>query len=561
MVSSEIPTLVLGPILRYVDNTRATIWVETDRECTVEVRTSTGQSGAENTWSVHEHHFAIVQLVDLPAGTVVDYSVTLRSSADPVVEAAPTVAAGGTLRTAGEDDALTVAFGSCRRGDTYDEDRLKAIGADGLAGLAARLKDQDAEQWPQLLLLLGDQVYADDPSPEIKERLRERRETQQDPELGEEVLEEICDFEEYTWLYRESWGAEQVTGLMATIPSCMILDDHDLRDDWNSSLDWRKDIEQKPWWHRRVVGAFSSYWIYQHLGNLSPDELQNDELYLAVRGAATAEEREKLLSDFSLRADSEPTSARWSYVRDLGNARIIMIDSRCSRDLNPERRALLDEAEWKWLREQALGTDARHIVFGTSLPYLMLPAIHHLEQWNEAVAQGAWGKRWGKVGEKLRLALDLEHWAAFGKSFEDMVGLVEEIVDRPNPPASALWLSGDVHCSYVAEAELTRTSTDSTALYQLTMSPFRNPLDLPIRVVNRLAIRKPVVRFMRYLARRAGLEDHPITWRAEAGPWFDNGVMSLRLEGDSASVRVDHAQTGPGGSQKLVQTHQMQLTT
>jgi len=142
-----------------------------------------------------------------------------------------------------------------------------------------------------------------------------------------------------------------------------------------------------------------------------------------------------------------------------------------------------------------------------------------------------------------------------------MVGLVEEIVDRPNPPASALWLSGDVHCSYVAEAELTRTSTDSTALYQLTMSPFRNPLDLPIRVVNRLAIRKPVVRFMRYLARRAGLEDHPITWRAEAGPWFDNGVMSLRLEGDSASVRVDHAQTGPGGSQKLVQTHQMQLTT
>ncbi|WP_020108825.1 alkaline phosphatase D family protein [Nocardia sp. 348MFTsu5.1] len=559
-MSINSPELVLGPILRYVDTSRATIWVETDGECTVEVRTSTGPSGAENTWSVHGHHFAIVQLVDLPSGAVVDYTVSLTLSDTSASEASAVVKAGGTLRTAAHDDALTVAFGSCRRGDTYDADRLKAIGADGLAGLAARVKEQDAESWPQLLLLLGDQVYADDPSPEIKTRLRERRDAQKDPELGDEVYEEICDFEEYTWLYKESWGAEQVSGLMASIPSCMILDDHDLRDDWNSSLDWRKEMEQKSWWPRRIVGAFSSYWIYQHLGNLSPSELENDELYRAVRSADTAEDREKLLSDFSLKADSEPSSARWSYVRDLANTRIIMVDSRCSRDLTPERRTMLDESEWNWLREQALTTDARHIVLGTSLPYLMLPALHHLEQWNEAVAQGAWGRRWSKVGEKLRLALDLEHWAAFGKSFEDMAGLVGEVVSRPKPPASTLWLSGDVHCSYVAQADLGELVPNNTALYQLTMSPFRNPLDLPIRVVNRLATRRPVVRFLHFLAHRAGLKDHPITWQAKAGPWFDNGVMLLRLEGETASVRVEHARTGPGGAQELLQTHEMALT-
>ena len=554
------PGLVLGPILRYVDTTRATIWVETDGECNAEVRTSTGQIGAENTWSVHGHHFAIVQLVGLPSGSVIDYTVTLTPAVAPGSEATAVICAEGQLRTAAHDDALTVAFGSCRRGDTYDDDRLKAIGADGLAGLAAQVKDQDAELWPQLLLLLGDQVYADDPSPEIKARLREHRETQNDPELGDEVFEEICDFEEYTWLYRESWGAPQVTGLMATIPSCMILDDHDLRDDWNSSLDWRKEMEQKPWWHRRVVGAFSSYWIYQHLGNLSPNELAKDELYLAVRSASGAEEREKLLSDFALRADSDPASARWSYVRDLGNTRIIMIDSRCSRDLTPDGRAMLDELEWKWLCEQALTTDAQHIVFGTSLPYLMLPALHQLEQWNEAVAQGAWGRRWAKVGEKLRLALDLEHWAAFGNSFEQMVTLVGDLVSRPQPPASILWLSGDVHCSYVAQAELADAPSNSTMLYQLTMSPFRNPLDLPIRVVNRLAIRRPVVKFLHFLARRAGLGDHAITWQVDAGPWFDNGVMVLRLKGETASVLIEHAKTGPGGTQDLVQTHEMVLT-
>lgn len=557
-MSTQTPELVLGPILRYVDTSRATIWVETDGECTVEVRTSTGHSGVESTWAVHDHHFAIVRLVDLPSGTAIDYRVSLTTS--DTSASTESAEAGGTLRTAARDDALTVAFGSCRRGDTYDTDRLDAIGADGLAGLAARVKEQDAELWPQLLLLLGDQVYADDPSPEIKEKLRQRRESQNDPELGEEVFEEICDFEEYTWLYRESWGAEQVSGLMATIPSCMILDDHDLRDDWNSSLDWREDMEQKSWWPRRIVGAFSSYWIYQHLGNLSPDELEKDELYRDVRSAKTPQDREKLLADFSLRADSEPSSARWSYVRDLANTRIIMIDSRCSRDLTPERRTMLDESEWTWLREQALTTEARHIVFGTSLPYLMLPALHHLEQWNEAVAQGAWGRRWGKIGEKLRLTLDLEHWAAFGKSFEDMAGLVGEVVSRPRPPATAMWLSGDVHCSYVAEADLGEGVPKTTRLYQLTMSPFRNPLDLPIRVVNRLAIRRPVVKFLHFLAHRAGLDDHAISWQTKAGPWFDNGVMLLRLEGETASVQIEHARTGPGGSQELLQTHEMALT-
>jgi phosphodiesterase/alkaline phosphatase D-like protein len=237
-----------------------------------------------------------------------------------------------------------------------------------------------------------------------------------------------------------------------------------------------------------------------------------------------------------------------------------MIDSRCSRDLNPERRAMLDDVEWEWLTERATETSARHIVFGTSLPYLMLPALHHLEQWNEAVAQGAWGRRFGRVGEKLRLELDLEHWAAFGNSFRGMVDLVGELVARERPPASVLWLSGDVHCSYVAQASLTDQATAGTALYQLTMSPFRNPLENPIRIVNRVASRKPMVKFMRFLARRAGVGDAPISWQAQAGPWFDNGVMSLRLKGDRASVEIDHAHTGPDGSQSLVRTHEMELT-
>ena len=555
------PTLVLGPILRFVDDSRATVWVETDRPCTVTVDTAVGVSASEETWGVGGHHFALVIVRDLPADTLVDYTVRLGEPAGPDDHVWPPAGVACHLRTSGPDRRPSIAFGSCRRGENHDAESLERIGADALTGLAGRVRTESVDRHPDLLLFLGDQVYADDPSREVLTRLRRHRAAHSpDPDLTPEVRDEICDLEEYTWLYHESWGSPAVRGLMACVPSCMILDDHDLRDDWNSSWSWRQETTAKPWWRRRVIGAFTSYWIYQHLGNLDPDALDRDQHYARVRFAVDDAEREQILADFSLRADAEPTSARWSYTRDLGPVRLIMIDSRCSRELAPERRGIVDDAEWKWVVQAATERPARHVVFGTSLPFLMLPALHHLEQWDEAVAQGAWGRTGARLGEKARLALDLEHWGAFDSSFRDMARLAEELSDGPDAPASVVWVSGDVHCSYIADAHLVdRRPGRGTSLIQLTMSPFRNPLERPVRVVNRLARRKPLVRLMRRLARSAGVADLPLTWDTSAGPWFDNGVMTLSADGDDLSVRVEHAFTAPDGSQRLSSTHDAQL--
>ena len=54
---------------------------------------------------------------------------------------------------------------------------------------------------------------------------------------------------------------------------------------------------------------------------------------------------------------------------------------------------------------------------GTSLPFLLAPGLHHVEAFGEALATGAWGKRVGRVGEKVRQTVDLEHWAAFQDGF------------------------------------------------------------------------------------------------------------------------------------------------
>ena len=73
-----------------------------------------------------------------------------------------------------------------------------------------------------------------------------------------EVAAEIQNFEEYTWLYHDTWMEPTVRWLLSTVPTTMILDDHDLRDDWNTSVEWRDRVTRTPWWRERVVGAL---WI------------------------------------------------------------------------------------------------------------------------------------------------------------------------------------------------------------------------------------------------------------------------------------------------------------
>jgi phosphodiesterase/alkaline phosphatase D-like protein len=141
------------------------------------------------------------------------------------------------------------------------------LGVDALDALAARIRCRPHAEWPDLLLLLGDQVYADEVPPAVAEFIRGRRDVRQPPGL------EVADFEEYAQLYRQAWTEPRLRWLLSTVPTAMIFDDHDLHDDWNTSEAWVRQMRANAWWEERVAAAFMSYWIYQHLGNLSPSEL------------------------------------------------------------------------------------------------------------------------------------------------------------------------------------------------------------------------------------------------------------------------------------------------
>jgi hypothetical protein len=327
----------------------------------------------------------------------------------------------------------------------------------------------------------------------------------------------------------------------------MIFDDHDVHDDWNTSIEWVTEQRKKPWWTERVVGGFMSYWLYQHIGNLSPRDLDDDELFQHVKACHTpAEDAGPRLREFAFRADRETDGTRWSYCRDIARTRIIVMDSRAGRVLEPGERSMVDDEEWDWITGHANG-DFNHLILATTLPVLLPPALHYLEAWNEATAEGAWGKGIvAREAEKLRQGLDLEHWSAFQKSFHRVIDLVREVAsgERGDPPGTVLILSGDIHNAYLAELALPKDAGAKSAIWQGVCSPIRNPLGGHERMMMKLTASKPMLAITRFLARRAGVKDVDARWRLVTGQTFDNQLSTLDWEGKSASLRLERSVPG-----------------
>jgi hypothetical protein len=530
--------LLIGPVLRRVVGDRATIWVETTEPAVVRVTADGGGSGETTTFSAYGHHYAIVVVEDLPPDTASAYRVHLDDR--QVWPQAQAPYPPSVIRTRAVDDTSAhLIFGSCR--ETTQHATGRRLPPDALDAYSRRLMagPDDARSRPDLLLLLGDQVYADETSKKVRRFLRRRRAGKRvDAPNGQ-----VVSFDEYTKLYLESWRDPEVRWLLSTVPSVMIFDDHEIIDDWNTSAAWHADMAAEPWWPERIACGLASYWVYQHLGNLSPDEIAADPVYAKV---VAADDATAVLREFGTAVDAAGSAYRWSYAVDLGRTRLVVLDNRCSRVLTPGRRAMLPAEQWQWFVDQAHG-DYDHLVVGSSLPWLMPPAIHHLEAWNEKLADSS--RVWvAGFAEGVRRAFDLEHWAAFGRSFEALGELFRSL-GTTGPagrvgagaasaaPATISVLSGDVHHSYVARAEF---GTDlGTPVHQLTCSPIHNQVPTPIRPLMRLGWSRAAARGARGLARSAGLGRPALRWRRLAGPYFGNAVATLRHVGVEAEATIE----------------------
>nr|WP_246062147.1 alkaline phosphatase D family protein [Haloactinospora alba] len=501
---------------------------------------SAGEATAEaTTFTVHGHHYAVCELTGLPTDSALPYRVHLDQ--EQVWPEADSGYPPSLLRTLGADASARIAFGSCHTPTTHSAEHVRRYGRDMLRSYAEQLITERraasgaiGSTDPSLLLLIGDQVYADELQPSMRTFLREHRGSRNSDTDPPE--DEVVSFEEYAELYRQAWTDPDIRWLLSTVPTLMLFDDHDVRDDWNTSGTWRREIARTPWWKPRVTSGLGAYWIYQHLGNLSAEERAADPVFRDV--VADDGDSGDRVDAFAWRAHAQPDSYRWSYGLDFGRNRLLMMDTRCGRLVDDDsRRSMLSTEDTAWLDAQVTG-GVDHLIIASSLPFLMPPAIHHLEAWNEAVCAGAWGRLARGPGEKLRQDVDLEHWPAFQRSFRSTAGSVLRAAsgDRGTPPASVLFLGGDVHFSYLAQARPAGADSVQSRIVQLVSSPTCNRLPGKLRWAMWGVTRRLTSMVGAALARSAGVRPSPLRWRLDAGPWFDNTLAFLELNGRTADV-------------------------
>ncbi len=523
--------LLLGPALRHVSDTTALVWVQTENACTVEILGCSAR-----TFEVQGYHFALVLVTGLAPDSVTEYQVRLDGTIHwPIDDEAFSKFPASVIRTRGPASAhrLRAIFGSCRYPKTEVTKIEKKLKHDALDSYATRMAGCPIDEWPDALILLGDQLYADELPPDEQRRVNRRRHSRH----GDRPPDEVVSFAEYERLYRHSWGDPEIRWLMSTVATAMIFDDHDIRDDWNTSASWRAKMATTPWWRDRIRAGLASYWVYQHLGNLSPAELADNEDF--QRLVATEGDTWPHLAELAERADREVDCSkgiRFSYRWDLGRSRLIMVDSRNGRILESGERMMIGENEFRWLEAKAEEhpESLDHLMLASSVPWLMPPAIGDLETLNERAAErDGWR---GKLGEKLREAGDFEHWAAFYKSFLRMGEMIARIANQPDGPATISVLSGDVHHSYAARAELDGVSPGGSTVHQLVCSPVHNYVPLFIKPVFMLGWTRPAAAVIRWWVRRRGVPSPPLTWRDVCGPLFGNTIATVAVNGRDAEV-------------------------
>ena len=212
-------------------------------------------------------------------------------------------------RTAPRPNAnISFVFGSCRY-----LDRFGAFAGRGDKTFRSVLETLNGQRL-QALLMLGDQIYADDFN-------------FVDPDLH---------LKEYRRKYRRAFGQEHIRRLMSSVPTYMILDDHEIKDNWT-----RDEMSGDETNRQRFANAMNAYHSYQ-----------------VIHGPAfepTTDSRE------------DPTPRAYWYTFDCGRASFFVLDVRTER--TPLHRQMINPAQMRALKQWMTEKQNRVKLVATSVPF------------------------------------------------------------------------------------------------------------------------------------------------------------------------------------------------
>lgn len=347
-----------------------------------------------------------------------------------------------------------------------------------------------------------------------------------------------ADFAEYAYVYERAWaGSPEVRQLLAHIPTFLMLDDHEVTDDWNFGVSWVRMLHNSQdafrLWPKTLTDGLAAYWMYQGWCNKAPSQWRSDDP--RVRSLLDAQRSGRdALPDLRRCIHAacfmqEPSSAAnatfqtglsldWHYqlpfdppflVPDCRTRKFLV---RTDEDLrvidhdDPQNRPLsqtIDSTQLEWIRRVLVKPDGPSVAFlGLSTPFLMQNKVMDIMMRLETAAQ-AWDQTRRAAAELpallsaatgttlltstsnallriFRRAMDLEHMIR-DKSWRDLWDLVASMRQAGSRTKTLVLVSGDVHHNYCMTANLAERGRPQPELLQVTCSGFQTPVHLSLK--------------------------------------------------------------------------------
>ncbi len=343
-----------------------------------------------------------------------------------------TVGAGRflTAPAAAEDTPrrFAVAFSSCHQ--PFDQEgNVVTDSSEMLRAVRICMERHDV----RFLLLLGDQMYADNPSsmslfnsdyfpriaPPGRERLRD------------------CSVEEVRRLYQRRyqyfWNLPDWQRIQADYPCYMVLDDHDIVDNWGSD-----PAHSEPDWQRVGEGGRLACFDYQASRMLPTGDAPPKELH---------------------------------YGFEFGHTGVFIYDIRSARKAGNEGQLYSQKQFEDLKRFLSRNREKKILLIALSVPIVHLPKYltrlaAHIPQFSDDFSD-----RWSS--------------SAHVRDRDRFLGLLHQHC-RQHPDQRLVLLSGDIHIGCVHEI---RWKTGGAPFYQATASPITHTTGKLIQLASKALIR------------------------------------------------------------------------
>lgn len=473
--------ILVGPIVRATDTTSVVIWVELSHACIVTLRAAADDHKEIEAGNVNVHtitvggrHYAAPQLHDLLPGMWYRYELftdegPLSDPSPPLLQCFRTLDRVGAEK-AQPEASLRLIYGSCRKLDRPADDTFNALGIWLLEHF-----EQREQAWPHLLLLIGDQIYADEPPPQFMEL---RQDISAD--------DRMTIFTAFARLYEYVWTAEKgVRQVLATLPTYMIFDDHELLNNWGVFPGWKEQMIHRGM-EALLVDALVAYWIYQGWGNLLQRENCQHPLLKIMQGAEKSGEdalkalRASIRDNFYGRNELD-----WHYTLPTVPP-IFVTNTRADRtsifgstktDAFYAPMHIMGQQQMTALRSWMQRHDTEMTILVSSVPVLLPPFIGLVEYimgvrlWQRGNRFLRWpGKQLARLQLQLVLRGSFDHWPIFADSWHELLHMLKK------RGGDILLLGGDVHFSYAMEGRRIFAGKSAARFYQLVSTPFQNTL-------------------------------------------------------------------------------------